>query len=146
MKNVSHSEQFWPFFLCFGLGSLIIVSQFALGVRLKFPDMSRHSVWCKNTLACINVLPQLVSPYNDTYHTSIKMKPSQVDKANEPKVWDTLYGNDVEKRVRFKFQVGDRVRVSKVKWVLLYTSEWLVRYPHGEIVDGTFWVKESVKE
>ena len=36
------------------------------------------------------------------------MKRSQVTKANEAKVWDTLYGNDVDKRVRFKLQVGDR--------------------------------------
>ena len=43
VKNVSHSEQFSPFFLCFGLSSLIIVSNLALRVRLKFPDMSRHS-------------------------------------------------------------------------------------------------------
>ena len=43
------------------------------------------------------------------------MKPSQVTKSNEAKVWDTLYGNDVDKRVRYKFQVGDRVRISKVK-------------------------------
>ena len=40
---MSHSEQFWPFFLCFGLGSLIIVSNLALGGRLKFPDTSRDS-------------------------------------------------------------------------------------------------------
>ena len=60
----------------------------------------------KNTLTYINVLPQLVSSYNNTYHRSIKMKPSQVTKANEAQVWDTLYGNDVEKRVRCKFQVG----------------------------------------
>ena len=40
---MSHSEQFWSFFLCFGLGSLIIVSNLALGVRLKFLDMSRDS-------------------------------------------------------------------------------------------------------
>ena len=43
------------------------------------------------------------------------MKPSEVTKANETKVWDTLYGNHVEKHVRFKFQVGDRVRINKVK-------------------------------
>ena len=40
---MSHSEQFWPFFLCFGLGLLNIVSNLAVGVRLKFPDMSRDS-------------------------------------------------------------------------------------------------------
>ena len=69
----------------------------------------------KNTLTYIDVLPKLVKSYNNTYHRSIKMKPSQVTEANEAKVWDTLYGSDVQKRVRFKFQVGDRVRISKVK-------------------------------
>ena len=86
------------------------------------------------------------------------MKPSQVTKAKEARVWDTLYGNDVEKRVRFKFQVGDRVRISKVKrmfqkaylliWrkkFLLYTSEWLVKYPLGEIIDGTSYEPELQK-
>ena len=45
-----------------------------------------------------------------TYHRSIKID-EVMTKTNEAKVWDTLYGNDV----RFKFQVGDRVRISKVK-------------------------------
>ena len=69
----------------------------------------------KNTLTYIDVLPKLVKSYSNTYHRSIKMKPSQLTKSNEAKVWDTLYGNDVDKRVRYKFQVGDRVRISKVK-------------------------------
>ena len=58
-----------------------------------------------NTLIYIDVLPKLVKSYNNTYHRSIKMKPSHLTKANEAKVWDTLYGNDVDKRVRYKFQV-----------------------------------------
>ena len=64
----------------------------------------------KNTLTYVDELPKLVKSFNNTYHRSIKMKPSQVTKANEAKVWETLYGNDVDKRVRFKFQVGDRIR------------------------------------
>ena len=95
----------------------------------------------KNTLTYINVLPQLVSSYNNTYHRSIKMKPNQVTKANEAQVWDTLCGDDGQKPVRFEFQVRDRVRISKVKRMceksyvisrtkfLLFTSEWLVKYP-----------------
>ena len=87
----------------------------------------------KNTLTYIDVLPQLVSSYNNTFHRSIKMKPSQVTKANEARVWDTLYGDDV--------QMGDRIRISKVKRMfeksylvlgkkfLLLTSEWPVKYP-----------------
>ena len=116
----------------------------------------------KNTLTYINVLPQLVSSYNNTYHRSIKMKPSEVTKANETKVWDTLYGNDVEKRVRFKFQVGDRVRISKVKrmfeksYLPNFTEEIFTVYKRmarqvpvyklkddaGEIIDGTFYEPE----
>ena len=69
----------------------------------------------KNTLSYVDVLPDLLSSYNNTYHRNIKMKPSQVTKANESKVWDTLYGSDVQKRVHCKFQVGDRVTISKVK-------------------------------
>ena len=56
----------------------------------------------KNTLTYIDVLPKLVKSYNKTYHRSIKMKPSQVTKANEGKVWRTLYGNNVQMRERFK--------------------------------------------
>ena len=51
----------------------------------------------KNTPTYINVFPQLVKSYNNTHHPSIKMKPTQGTKANEAKVWDTLYGSDVQK-------------------------------------------------
>ena len=51
---MSHSEQFWPFFLCFGLGSLIIVSNLALGVHLKFPDMSPEPGRCRQVLIINN--------------------------------------------------------------------------------------------
>lgn len=40
----------------------------------------------KTTLTYIDVLPQLVKSYNNTYHRSINMKSSQVTKANEAKV------------------------------------------------------------
>ena len=119
----------------------------------------------KNTLNYIDVLTQLVRSYNNTYHRSINMKPSQVIKANEAKVWDTLYGSDVQKRVRFKFQVGDRVRISKVKWMFKksylpnYTEEMFTIYKRfarqvpvyklkddaGEILDGTFYEPEIQK-
>ena len=36
----------------------------------------------KNTLAYIDVLSKLVKSYNNTYHRSSKMKPSQVTKSN----------------------------------------------------------------
>ena len=119
----------------------------------------------KNTLSYIDVLPQLVSSYNNTYHRSIKMKPSQVTKANEAKVWETLYGNDIDKRVRFKFEVGDRVRISKVRrmfeksYLPNFTEEMFTIYKRlarqvpvyklkddaGEILDATFYETELQK-
>ena len=120
----------------------------------------------KNTLTYIDVLPKLVKSYNNTYHRSIKMKPSQVTKSNEAKVWDTLYGtDDVDKRVRYKFRVGDRVRISKVtrifekSYLPNYTEEMFTIYQRfsrqvpvyklkddaGEILDGTFYEAELQK-
>ena len=119
----------------------------------------------KNTLSYIDVLPKLVKSYTNTYHRSIKMKPSQVTKANEAKVWETLYGDDVHKRVRFKFQVGDRVRISKVKRIFEksylpnFTEEMFTVYKQiarqvpvyqlkddaGEILEGTFYESEIQK-
>ena len=116
----------------------------------------------KNTLSYIDVLPQLVSSYNNTYHLSIKMKPTQVTKANESKVWDKLYGGDAQKQVHFKFQVGDRVRISKVKrmfeksYLPNFTEEMFTvykRFAHqvpvyklkddaGEILDAKFYEAE----
>ena len=45
------------------------------------------------------------------------MKPSEVTKANEDKVSHTFYSNNIQMRVCFKFKVGDRVRISKVKQI-----------------------------
>ena len=94
------------------------------------------------------------------------MKPTQVTKAHEAKVWDTLYGCDVQKRVRFKFQVRDHVSSSKVKrmfeksYLPNYTEEMFTIYKRfgrqvavykvkddaGEILEGTFYEPEQQKK
>ena len=119
----------------------------------------------KNTLCYIDVLTQLVKSYDNTYHRSIKMKPSQVTKVNEAKVWHMLYRDNTQKRVHFKFQVGDRVRISKVKRIFQksylpdFTEELFTvykRFPHqvpvyklkddaNEILEGTFYEAELQK-
>ena len=80
-------------------------------------------------------------------------------------MWDTLYGNDIGKRVRYKFQVGDRVRISKAKrmfeksYLPNFTEEMFTIYKRfarqvpvyklkddaGEIIDGTFYEAELQK-
>jgi transposase InsO family protein len=83
----------------------------------------------KNTWNYIDVLPAMLKSYNNSYHRSIKMKPSQVNKKNESTVWDTLYGQSFSKPiVRFQFNVNDRVRVSRYKRIFSkgYERNWSI--------------------
>ena len=61
----------------------------------------------------IDELNAIVSKYNNTYHTTIKMKPIDVK--------DNMYIN-TDKEINYKdpkFKVGDYVRISKYKNILL---------------------------
>ena len=82
----------------------------------RFNQTLKSRMWkyltYKNTLKYINVLPKLVSGYNNSFHRSIKMKPSEVNGENESKVWKTLFSQD-KHIVKFQFEVGDLVRISK---------------------------------
>ena len=51
--------------------------------------------------------------YNDTYHRSIGMAPSEVRSTNQEIMWQRLYGH--ESVATPKFIVGDRGRMGKVK-------------------------------
>ena len=62
-----------------------------------------------------NVLEKLVSNYNNTKHSSIGTKPSDVDTKNEWQVWLRLYGSDMSDYPTPKLRVGDTVRVSKYR-------------------------------
>jgi len=120
----------------------------------------------KNTWNYINILPELIKSYNNTYHRSIKMKPSQVNRKNEALVWETLYGKTISAATpRFQFKVGDQVRISKIKKTFEkgYTPNWSVelfticeRLPRnppvyrvkdqqGEVLDGVFYEQELQK-
>ena len=63
-----------------------------------------------------DVLQDLVDSYNNTYHSSIKTKPVLVTQENENHIWHVLYDRDlIDGTIKFKFHVGDKVRLSKVK-------------------------------
>ena len=64
-----------------------------------------------------NRLDKLVDDYNNTRHSSIKMKPVEVSKKeNEEKGFANLYGDLIYlKPQKLKFAIGDKVRISKYK-------------------------------
>jgi transposase InsO family protein len=89
----------------------------------------------KNTRRYIDVLQDVVSSYNDTYHKSIKMSPAAVNEKTEGQVLRTLYGQEwmsadgdklptINKLPRH--QLGDLVRLSRLKGVFNkgYIGNW----------------------
>ena len=107
----------------------------------------------------IDKLDYIVNEYNNTYHTTIKMKPMEVK--------DNTYINTSKKinNKDLKFKVGDRVRISKYKNIFAkgYMPNWseevfvikkdkntfpwtyVINDLSGEEIIGSFYEKELQK-
>ena len=80
-----------------------------------------------NTHKYINILPDLVKKYNNTYHRSIKTTPAKAsDENNFNDVFTSLYGNMRQLSKTPKFKVNDRVRIIKKKRTFekSFTPSW----------------------
>jgi hypothetical protein len=65
-----------------------------------------------NTVKWIDILPKIVSTYNNTIHRSIGMKPVDVTKEDISRIHKSTIEQWKEARVRlFEFEVGDKVRI-----------------------------------
>jgi hypothetical protein len=85
----------------------------------------------KDTRVYIDVLQDLVHSYNNTYHRSVKMTPTEASlPENKKQVWRNLYGDRVRKipysRIKFKYRLGDYVRISVERDVFRkgYKQRW----------------------
>jgi len=71
-----------------------------------------------NTFQYSKVLQQIVHSYNNTWHHGVRAKPSEVTKKNENRLWwqmywpDTSYLKELKKSKTFRFEIGDKVRIS----------------------------------
>ena len=67
-----------------------------------------------NTQKYIDLLPSMVEKYNNTYHRSIKLKPTVACKlANYKHINNALYAKvNARKATLPKFHVGDKVRIA----------------------------------
>ena len=64
-----------------------------------------------NNTVYYNILPKLLKIYNSRYHSTIKMKPIEVNKNNEKYIKENIYTyNKTSKMPRFK--INDLVRIS----------------------------------
>ena len=109
----------------------------------------------------IDVLPQLVSSYNNTYHRSVKMAPSEVTAQNEAVVRRRLYPS-AALPPKWRYKVGQTVRIKQSKRVFkkgyepswteevftiasLYPSDpptYIIKDLLGEEIKGKFYEQE----
>ena len=72
----------------------------------------------KNAQNYLTVLPKLLKGYNNSVHSSIKMKPKDVTVYNQHIALKALYAdNNKTSQSAIKFKVGDDVRISKMKCI-----------------------------
>ena len=73
-------------------------------------------------------LQSVVKSYNNSFHRSIGITPSDVNKSNESKVPSRLYGDilSVDNPIIFNFNIGDYVRIpiGKKLFDKGYTQKW----------------------
>ena len=81
----------------------------------------------KQTTRYIDFLGDFEKSYNNTYHSTIKMKPINVSVKNEFKLWKRLYLPSLTKAYQKPIlKVGDNVRISKLRRTFTrgYSEGW----------------------
>ena len=74
-------------------------------------NRSLRELMMKEFVKSNNILPKLIKIYNNRYHSTIKMKPIEVNKNNERNIKENIYTyNKTSKNP--KFEIGDLVRIS----------------------------------
>ena len=112
----------------------------------------------------LDMLPKLLSKYNNKVHRSTGMKPNDVNSKNSPLVYERLMLNKSSDKPP-KFKVGDGVRISKYKHIFSkgYTPSWsgevfsihevketkpvtyILKDSAGEIILGRFYEAELLR-
>ena len=119
-----------------------------------------------NNTVWYNILPKLIKIYNNRYHSTIRMKPVEVNKSNEKYIKENIYTyNKTTKIPRYK--INDLVRISlkrrdvfdkpsaNIKWseelfkILSINRSNVITYKikdlNDEIIEGIFYKKELQK-
>lgn len=119
-----------------------------------------------NTFTYYDILPKILKEYNETVHSATKMKPIDAIKTmNHEQVHKNQYGEMQEVKSEIpKFQIGDHVRISRVKdkfekdgynWSMEIFKimgihhgnpvTYSIQDSTGEILEGSFYEQELQK-
>lgn len=118
------------------------------------------------TFRYLEILPSIVKSINNTVHRTTGKRPVEINESNESETWHHLYDNQGVDTTKFRFNIGDHVRISAEKSKLQkgylpnYTDEIFIvteRLKHrkpvayriadleAEPIEGIFYEPELVK-
>ena len=137
----------------------VIIERFNRSLR----ELMMKSFVKNNNTVWYNILPNLINTYNNRYHSTIKMKPKNVNKLNEKHIKNTVYNYDITNK-KAKFKINDLVRISlkrrtlfdkptgNIKWseqiykIYKINKSNVITYQlkdmNNEIIKGQFYTKE----
>ena len=140
----------------------VVIERFNRSLRelmMKHFTKNNNTIW-------YNILPKLIKTYNNRYHSTIKMKPIEVNKSNEKYIKENIYTYDKTSK-NPKFKIGDLVRISlkrrdvfdkpsgNIKWseelfkIHSINRSNVITYKiidlNDNIIDGIFYEKELQK-
>ena len=100
----------------FNEGKSVVAERFIRTLKNK---LYKHMTAINRNVYC-DVLDDVVNEYNTTKHNTIKIKPKDIKNDN-----NRVYIDEHNKKST-RFNVGDRVRISKFKNIFAkgYTSNW----------------------
>ena len=140
----------------------IVIERFNRSLRelmMKEFVKNNNTVW-------YNILPKLIKIYNNRYHSTIKMKPIEVNKNNEKYIKESIYTYDKTTKIP-RFKIGDLVRISLKRRPIFYKASVNIKWTeelfkihsinksnvitykikdlNGEIIEGIFYERELQK-
>ncbi len=119
----------------------------------------------RKTFRYINVLQTIISAINHSLSQPLGCRPVDVTRENEAEIRERLYGKPLTKKMTFKFNIGDPVRITKEKgkfekgYLPNFTQEiftiskrlhknppaYRIKDQQGEEIEGLFYTQELVK-
>ena len=87
-------------------------------IQTLFNKVARYMT-DKNTLKFYNRLPNFTKSYNNTFHTTIKKRPNDINDDNWMETWHEVYAPMYKPDIKTKarFTVGQTVRISIEKGI-----------------------------
>ncbi|CAM5089283.1 unnamed protein product [Eretmochelys imbricata] len=155
----------------YGIHHFVTNNEVKAGVVERFNRTLKTRMWryftANNTFRYIDVLPDFIKSYNQSFHRTIHTRPTDVNPSNSLKVWKMVYGDGFKiKPVVAPFRKGNHVRLSKTKGAFekgyeqTFTDEifivdealtrgqrpvYQLKDYEGETVTGSFYPEELQK-